>query len=173
MSPCNVGSRVPILSTLVEKSAEVHLAFFLNFHSSREWLKNDIGKNRSTIITTSRRKYIIIENTERRSSNDERLSVVRFLADSNCCKWFCRPVPNLSAKEPCCFCVAKIEVIFFFFLQMWRFSLQFLHAGLHPCFHHHDRRPIYSLGTHSDTTKIYPLSRERYGTRHKPQRPLL
>ena len=25
----------------------------------------------------------------------------RFLADSNCCRRFCRPVPNHSAKEPC------------------------------------------------------------------------
>ena len=24
----------------------------------------------------------------------------RFLAESNCCKRFCRPVPNHSAKEP-------------------------------------------------------------------------
>ena len=29
------------------------------------------------------------------------VSLLRSRADSNCCKWFCRPVPNLSATRPC------------------------------------------------------------------------
>lgn len=37
----------------------------------------------------------------------------RFLAESNCCKRFCRPVPNHSAKEPLCgFYVCKVRALF-------------------------------------------------------------
>lgn len=43
------------------------------------------------------------------------LFFVRFLAESNCCKRFCRPAPNHSAKEPFVFraiASAKIDYIF-------------------------------------------------------------
>lgn len=44
--------------------------------------------------------------------------ILRFLADSNCCKRFCRPVPNHSAKEP--FWVLRCKVTTkFSHMQQW------------------------------------------------------
>ena len=60
---------------------------------------------------------------------------VRFLAESNCCKRFCRPVPNHSAKEPYVFraiASAKIEYIFRLCntLALFFYSLRFYFSQL-------------------------------------------
>ncbi len=61
----------------------------------------------------------------------KRASFLRFLAESNCCKRFCRPVPNHSAKEPCCgFASANLGIIFGickFFLIYFSDITYFLH----------------------------------------------
>ena len=59
----------------------------------------------------------------------KRASFLRFLAESNCCKRFCRPVPNHSAKEPCCgFASANLGIIFGickFYAVYFSFSVYF------------------------------------------------
>ena len=48
--------------------------------------------------------------TELRNPLESRISELqlRFLAESNRRKRFCRPVPNHSAKEPCVVCACKV-----------------------------------------------------------------
>ena len=54
--------------------------------------------------------YDPVITTELRNPLESRISELqlRFLAESNRRKRFCRPVPNHSAKEPCVVCACKV-----------------------------------------------------------------
>ena len=87
----------------------------------------------------------------------KRASFLRFLAESNCCKRFCRPVPNHSAKEPCCgFASAKLGIIFGickFYAVYFSFSVYFLTKFLFLCLQKYflatlDHKYIRNLGLH-------------------------
>ena len=56
--------------------------------------------------------FLVYFRFENKKENDfvvKSSSLLRYLADSNCCLRFCRPVPNHSAKVP--FAVAKVNLL--------------------------------------------------------------
>ena len=66
-------------------------------------------RNQSRVKETL--KIINYIKKQKQASEMQRLAFLRFLADSNRCRWCCRPLPNHSAKEP--FWFANIGILIF------------------------------------------------------------
>ena len=52
-------------------------------------------------------------NKKRKSNLDFLFKILRCLADSNCCRRFCRPLPSHSAKVPFCVLLCKGNAFFY------------------------------------------------------------
>ena len=83
---------------------------YMNVHGEKmrpEWARSQ--KSKISKKPRPRRPYALRLKVESSAIlSDSGALLLRFLAESNRRKRFCRPVPNHSAKEPCVVCACKV-----------------------------------------------------------------